>query len=64
MKRIYAFDSLKLLGIVAIFIIHYSIFNSYGGVEHNTIYLSLNILARFAVPFFLSSLATFIISKA
>ncbi|WP_170107628.1 acyltransferase family protein [Photobacterium lipolyticum] len=52
MKRIYAFDSLKLLGIVAIFVIHYSIFNYYGGVEHNAIYLSLNILARFAVPFF------------
>ncbi|MEH6529838.1 MAG: acyltransferase [Photobacterium frigidiphilum] len=52
MKRIYAFDSLKLLGIVVIFIIHYGIFNYYGGVEHNSIYLSLNILARFAVPFF------------
>ncbi|MDX1300757.1 acyltransferase [Photobacterium sp.] len=52
MKRIYAFDSLKLLGIVAIFVIHYSIFYSYGDVEKNSIYLILNILARFAVPFF------------
>ncbi|MGR5145727.1 acyltransferase family protein [Photobacterium alginatilyticum] len=52
MKRVYAFDSLKLLAILAIFIIHYSIFKAYGGEVENAIYLSLNIIARFAVPFF------------
>ncbi|RWX57088.1 acyltransferase family protein [Photobacterium chitinilyticum] len=52
MKRVYAFDSLKVLAIMAIFVIHYPIFYAYGGEVENSIHLSLNILARFAVPFF------------
>ncbi len=53
MKRIYTFDSLKLLSIFAVFIIHYGIFYYFGGIEHNSYYLSFNIAARFAVPVFL-----------
>ncbi|MCW8329797.1 acyltransferase [Photobacterium sp. SDRW27] len=52
MKRIYTFDSLKLLSIFAVFVIHYGIFYYFGGIEHNSYYLSFNIVARFAVPVF------------
>ncbi|UTV26565.1 acyltransferase family protein [Photobacterium atrarenae] len=52
MQRIHAFDSVKFLAIIAVFVIHYMSFYGYGGEEQNAIYLSLNILARFAVPFF------------
>ncbi|OLQ77753.1 hypothetical protein BIT28_05315 [Photobacterium proteolyticum] len=52
MKRVHAFDSLKLLAMLAIFVIHYPIFYAYGGEEENAIHISLNIVARFAVPFF------------
>lgn len=52
MNRIHSLDSLKLIAIIAVFVIHYGIFNSFAGIEHNAIYLSFNILARFAVPVF------------
>ncbi len=52
MKRIHSLDSLKLLAIAAIFVIHYGIFYYYQGIEHNALYLSFNIIARFAVPIF------------
>ncbi|MGF1700198.1 acyltransferase family protein [Photobacterium makurazakiensis] len=52
MKRIYTFDSLKLLSILAIFFIHYGVFYYFSGIEHNQYYLSFNIAARFAVPVF------------
>lgn len=52
MPRIHAFDTLKFFAIIAVFVIHYMAFYGYGGEEQNGIYLSLNILARFAVPFF------------
>ena len=52
MKRIHSLDSLKLLAIMAIFVIHYGVFYNFQGTEKNTLYLSLNIIARFAVPVF------------
>ncbi|UXI00056.1 acyltransferase [Photobacterium sp. TY1-4] len=52
MPRIYAFDTFKFFAIIAVFVIHYMSFYGYGGEDQNGIYLSLNILARFAVPFF------------
>ncbi|MCP4324346.1 MAG: acyltransferase [Alteromonadales bacterium] len=52
MKRIHTLDSLKLLAICAIFVIHYGIFNYFQGIKLNSLYLSFNIVARFAVPVF------------
>lgn len=52
MPRIHAFDTLKFFAIIAVFVIHYMAFYGYGSEEQNGIYLALNILSRFAVPFF------------
>ncbi|PKF63296.1 hypothetical protein CW745_00110 [Psychromonas sp. psych-6C06] len=52
MKRIYTLDSLKLIAICAVFIIHFGIFHLFQNVAQNSLYLSFNILARFAVPVF------------
>lgn len=52
MKRIHSFDSLKLFAIAAVFVIHYGIFYYYQGIEFNSLYLSFNIISRFAVPVF------------
>ncbi|MCG7497251.1 acyltransferase [Vibrio sp. Of7-15] len=52
MSRVHSLDSLKLLAIAAVFVIHYGIFYYYQGVEFNRFYLSFNIISRFAVPVF------------
>jgi len=51
-KRIHTLDSLKLIAICAVFVIHYGIFRSFQGEYENGLYLGFNILARFAVPVF------------